>query len=81
MFVWYHINSLSLSHSLIVYHDHEPQSISCVCRRIVYPRMMQDILVHAHEWATNLEGLNDILENPAALTGFVTEFHPFGVRH
>ena len=47
--------------------------------RIIYPRMMQDILIHAHEYSTDALKINDIVENPTAITSFITDFHPFGV--
>ena len=43
--------------------------------------MMQDILIHAHEYSTDALKINDIVENPTAITSFITDFHPFGVRN
>merc|ERR1712157_414758 len=40
---------------------------------------MQDILMHAYDFATDAQGINAIVENPAAITSFITDFHPFGV--
>ena len=41
---------------------------------------MQDVLMHAYKFATDAEGINEIVENPTQLADFVTDFHPFGVR-
>jgi len=48
-------------------------------KKIIYPRMMQDILMHAYDFATDVKGINNIVENPDQITSFITEFHPFGV--
>jgi len=60
-------------------HSHENGPNLAKKQKIIYPRLMQDILMHAYDFATDAEGINEILENPTQLTNFVTDFHPFGV--
>jgi len=48
-------------------------------KRIIYPRVLQDVLMHAYDFATDVKGINEIVENPTELTSFITDFHPFGV--
>lgn len=66
-------------HTCGVDHSHENGPNLLDRKRIIYPRMMQDVLMHAYEFATDAEGINEIVENPTQLADFVTDFHPFGV--
>jgi hypothetical protein len=66
-------------HTCGVDHSHENGPNLLNKKRIIYPRVMQDVLMHAYKFATDAEGINEIVENPTQLADFVTDFHPFGV--
>merc|ERR1712032_892737 len=66
-------------HTCGVDHSHENGPNLLDRKRIIYPRVMQDVLMHAYKFATDAEGINEIVENPTQLADFVTDFHPFGV--